>query len=161
MAKWNESRKVLDHQHSHFWRHELREVEQPNLQKDVFPYDEVCRTDFDHKIIPICPADEFVITDTTFRDGQQARPPYSAKQIVDICCHVDRLGGPQRRHPPVGVLPVRAKDKEAVAKCRELGLQFPEITGWIPAARERYQARKGGGLKETGILTSSPTTTYS
>ena len=77
MSKWNRDKIVLDHEHTRFWRHDLRDVDQPNLQKDIFPYDEVSRIDFDHKLMPIDPADELVITDTTFRDGQQARPPYT------------------------------------------------------------------------------------
>jgi len=66
MAKWNRDKKVLDHEHTRFWRHDLRDVDQPNLQKDIFPYDEVSRIDFDHKLIPINPADELVITTQHF-----------------------------------------------------------------------------------------------
>ena len=84
MAKWNKERKVLDHEHTKFWRYALNDVDVPNLQKDVFPYDEVCRIDFHHKLIPINPAETIFITDTMFRDGQQARPPYTVKQIA-IC----------------------------------------------------------------------------
>mgnify|MGYP001770165938 CR=1 FL=1 len=95
MAKWNMNKKVLDHVHSKFWRYDLRDIDEPNLQKDVFPYEEVSRIDFDHKIIPINPAEEIFITDTTFRDGQQARPPYTVKQILDLYKLMSRLGGEQ------------------------------------------------------------------
>ena len=84
MAKWNKEKRVLDHEHTKFWRYEVKDVEQPNLQKDVFPYDEVCRIVFDHKLVSMSPAEDIFITDTTFRDGQQSRPPYSVQQIVDI-----------------------------------------------------------------------------
>ena len=33
------------------------------------------------------------ITDTTFRDGQQARPPYTVKQIARIYDLLHKLGG--------------------------------------------------------------------
>jgi hypothetical protein len=82
MAKWNADKKVLEHEHSKFWKFELKDVAEPNLQKDVFPYTEIARIDFDHKIYPISPAEDIFITDTTFRDGQQARPPYTVKQVV-------------------------------------------------------------------------------
>ena len=154
MAKWNINKKVLDHEHSKFWRFELRDVDEPNLQKDVFPYDEVCRTDFDHKILPINPADEFIITDTTFRDGQQARPPYSAKQIVDLYAMMSRLGGPQGVIRQSEFFLYSSKDKEAVEQCMSLGLRYPEITGWIRAAKEDIHLVKDAALKETGILTS-------
>ena len=39
-------------------------------------------------------------------------------------------------------------------KCLELGLRYPEITGWIRAAKEDVPLVKEVGLKETGLLTS-------
>ncbi|MGA2330929.1 MAG: histone-lysine N-methyltransferase [Syntrophales bacterium] len=154
MAKWNKEKRVLDHEHTSFWRHELREVEEPNLQKGVFPYDEVSRIDFDHKIIPITPAEEILITDTTFRDGQQARPPYTVKQIVDLYALMSRLGGPNGVIRQAEFFLYSKKDRDAVDKCLELGLKYPEITGWIRAQKEDVKLVKEAGLKETGILTS-------
>ena len=154
MAKWNKEKRVLDHEHTSFWRHELREVEEPNLQKGVFPYDEVSRIDFDHKIIPITPAEDIFITDTTFRDGQQARPPYTVKQIVDLYALMSRLGGPNGVIRQSEFFLYSKKDRDAVEKCLELGLRYPEITGWIRAQKEDIKLVKEAGLKETGILTS-------
>ena len=102
MARWN--RKGLDHEHTKFWKFDLKDVEEPNLQKDVFPYDEVCRIDFDHRIISINPAEDMFITDTTFRDGQQARPPYTVQQIVDLYTADESTGRTQRGDPSVGIL---------------------------------------------------------
>jgi len=154
MAKWNKEKRVLDHEHTHFWKFDLKDVEEPNLQKDVFPYNDVCRIDFDHKILPINPAEEIFITDTTFRDGQQARPPYTARQIVDLYALMSRLGGPNGIIRQSEFFLYSAKDREAVAKCQELGLPFPEITGWIRATADDVQLVKEVGLKETGVLTS-------
>lgn len=39
--------------------------------------------------------DEIWITDTTFRDGQQSRAPYSTEQIVTLYDYFHRLGGPK------------------------------------------------------------------
>ena len=88
-------RRVLEHEHTKFWKYELRDIEEPNLQKDLFPYDEICRIDFDHQMVMIDPAEDIFITDTTFRDGQQARPPYTVEQIVDLFELLHRLGGPK------------------------------------------------------------------
>ena len=154
MAKWNRDKKVLDHEHTRFWRHDLRDVDQPNLQKDIFPYDEVSRIDFDHKLMPIDPADELVITDTTFRDGQQARPPYTVKQIVDLYTLMSKLGGENGVIRQTEFFLYSQRDKEAVARCLALGLKYPEITGWIRANSEDVNLVKDAGLKETGILTS-------
>jgi len=154
MAKWNREKRVLDHEHTTCWQFDLKDVSEPNLQKDVFPYDEVCRIDFDHKIIPINPADEIFITDTTFRDGQQARPPYTVQQIVDLFRLMSRLGGPNGIIRQSEFFLYSAKDREALDKCLALGLRYPEITGWIRAAAEDVPLVKQAGLKETGILTS-------
>ena len=75
--------------------YKLQEVEEPNLFRDIFPYSNVPKIVFDDKIIPLDLPDDFWITCTTFRDGQQARPPYSVKQIVDLYNFLHRLGGPK------------------------------------------------------------------
>jgi len=154
MAKWNAQKRVLNHEHTRFWRFELRDVDEPNLQKEVFPYDEVSRIDFDHRIIPIQPAEEIFITDTTFRDGQQARPPYTIQQIVDLYQMMSRLGGKNGIIRQTEFFLYSRRDKEAVKRCQDLGLQYPEITGWIRAAQEDIPLVKEAGLQETGILTS-------
>ena len=154
MARWNKERRVLDHEHSKFWQLEIMDVSEPNLQKSVFPYDEVSRIDFDHKIIPINPAEDIFITDTTFRDGQQARPPYTVKQIVDLYALMGRLGGVNGIIRQSEFFLYSKKDREAVTKCLELGLKYPEITGWIRAQKDDIKLLKETGIKETGILTS-------
>ncbi len=154
MAKWNRDKKVLEHEHTKFWRYALKDVSEPNLQKDVFPYDDVCRIDFDHKLMPINPAEEIFITDTTFRDGQQSRPPYSVQQIVDIYTLMGKLGGEKGIIRQTEFFLYSPKDREAVEKCMELGLKYPEITGWIRSTKEDVRLVKDMGLKETGILTS-------
>ena len=57
---------------------------EPELYRDVFPYTHVSRIEFDDTFLVPRPADPMFITDTTFRDGQQARPPYTVKQIARI-----------------------------------------------------------------------------
>jgi len=155
MARWNKDKKVLDHEHTSFWKFALKDVEEPNLQKDVFPYEEVCKIDFDHKIIPIDPAEDIFITDTTFRDGQQARPPYTVQQIVDLFTLMSRLGGPNGVIRQSEFFLYSSKDRETVEKCQDLGLRYPEITGWIRASADDVPLVKKAGLRETGILTSA------
>jgi len=154
MAKWDNERRVLNHEHTKFWRYTLQDVVEPNLQRDVFPYDEVCRIDFDHKLIPISPAKEIFITDTTFRDGQQARPPFTVKQIVDLFDLLHKLGGPNGVVRQAEFFLYSERDKEAVRKCLERGYPYPEVTGWIRANRKDLRLVKEMGLQETGILTS-------
>ena len=134
---------------------ELQDVVQPNLLRDLFSYHEVPKISFDHKIYPLNPAEEMFITDTTFRDGQQARPPYSVPQIVDLFVLLSKLGGPEGVIRQSEFFLYSKKDREAVEQCLSLGLKYPEITGWIRASKKDLPLVKKAGLKETGILISA------
>ncbi|MCX5816051.1 MAG: histone-lysine N-methyltransferase [Proteobacteria bacterium] len=136
-------------------KYPLIDVETPELFRDVFPYTDMCKVKFDHKIELIDPPDEIYITDTTFRDGQQSRPPFTAIQIEDLFDLMHRLGGPNGVIRQCEFFLYTDKDKEAVVKCMEKGYRYPEITGWIRAVKEDLRLVKELGLKETGILTSA------
>jgi isopropylmalate/homocitrate/citramalate synthase len=154
MARWNPDRRLLDHEHSQFWKYRLVEVEEPNLMRDIFPYSEIARIDFDYKFVMPNPAEQMLITDTTFRDGQQARPPYSVRQMVEIFDMLHKLSGPKGIIRQTEFFLYSAKDKEALERCRERGYRYPEITGWIRANSNDLKLIKEMGLGETGILTS-------
>ncbi|MFP3870572.1 MAG: cache domain-containing protein [Syntrophobacteria bacterium] len=154
MVRWNKYKKVLDHQHNDFCVSRLKDVPEPNLHRDIFPYDQVSRIDFDHKIVPIDPAEELVITDTTFRDGQQARPPYTAEQIDIIFDFLHRLAGPGGVIRQTEFFLYSKRDQEAVSRCLAKGYRYPEITGWIRAVEQDLDLVRTMGLNETGILTS-------
>jgi isopropylmalate/homocitrate/citramalate synthase len=132
----------------------LMDTQTPNLYRQVFPYDEVCRVEFDNQFIFIDPPEEIFITDTTFRDGQQARPPYTVEQIVDLFDMLHKLGGPNGVIRQSEFFLYSEKDKEAVTKCMDRNYRYPEITGWIRATKEDFKLVKEMGLKETGILSS-------
>ena len=155
MAKWNPGRGLLDRQGGEYWNFNLQDVSQPNLMRDIYPYDDVCKIDFDHKHMMPSPCANMLVTDTTFRDGQQARPPYTVKQISDIFDLLHRMGGPKGIIRQSEFFLYTSKDKEAVDICREKGYDFPQITGWIRAKAEDLKRVKEMGLNETGILTSA------
>lgn len=133
----------------------LQDVDEPELYRDQFPYTEIPRIFFEEETVELSPADEIWITDTTFRDGQQARPPYKVRQIVDLYKMLNRLGGPNGVIRQSEFFLYSKKDKDAVEKCLELGFEFPEVTGWIRARKEDLQLVKDMGLRETGILCSA------
>ena len=155
MAKWNPGRRLLDRQGGEYWNFNLQDISQANLMRDIYPYNEICQIDFDHKHMMPSPCADMLITDTTFRDGQQARPPYTVKQISDIFALMHRMGGPKGIIRQSEFFLYTSKDKEAVEKCREKGYDFPQITGWIRAKAEDLKLVKEMGLGETGILTSA------
>ncbi|OQA92370.1 MAG: 2-isopropylmalate synthase [Elusimicrobia bacterium ADurb.Bin231] len=151
MLKFNKKTNTLEQEEYHY---ELQDVKEPNLYRDIFPYGEVPKISFNWRIMPMSPADEIWITDTTFRDGQQSRPPYTIKQIVDIYKMLSRLSGCNGVIRQSEFFLYSEKDKEALAKCQELGCRYPEITGWIRANKNDFKLVKSSNLKETGILTS-------
>ena len=55
----------------------LADVPTPNVFRNLFPYEEVPKIAFNDRIVPHNMPEEIWITDTTFRDGQQSRAPYS------------------------------------------------------------------------------------
>lgn len=154
MARWNKDRRMLEHEHAYSRRFMLLDNDDPNLLRGIFPYTEVCLIDFDHKTATLDPAKNFFITDSTFRDGQQARPPYTVKQIVDIYEILHRMGGPRGIIRQSEFFLYSERDREAVETCQDLEYEYPEITGWIRAVPEDLKLVKEMGLGETGILTS-------
>jgi citrate (Re)-synthase len=137
-----------------FYQYELQEPGEPMLFREVFPYTKPPLIPFNHRIVPMNPPADIWITDTTFRDGQQARPPFSVQQIVDLYDMLHRLSGPNGRIRMSEFFLYTEKDKEAVTRCLEKGYRYPEVTGWIRANKKDFALVKNMGLKETGILCS-------
>ena len=136
------------------YKYSLQDVKDPNLYRDIYPYDEIPKIAFNHRHVPLSMPNEVWITDTTFRDGQQSRAPYSADQIVDLYKMLHRLGGPRGIIRQSEFFIYTKKDREALLRCMDLGYQFPEITTWIRAKKEDFALVKDIGIKETGILVS-------
>ena len=136
------------------YKYSLQDVDEPNLYRDIYPYDEIPKVAFNHRRVPLnMPADVW-ITDTTFRDGQQSRAPYSSNEILDLYKMLARLGGPNGIIRQSEFFVYTKKDREAVEKCMALGYKFPEITTWIRARKEDFALVRDIGIKETGILVS-------
>ncbi|MGA3113965.1 MAG: cache domain-containing protein [Syntrophobacteraceae bacterium] len=154
MARWNPKKRVLDHERLDLRQPNVQDLDEPNLMRDIYPYDEAPRIDFDHKLLPIDPADDIFITDTTFRDGQQARPPYTVRQIEAIFEMLHRLSGPNGVIRQSEFFLYTDKDRQALEACLAKGYEYPQITGWIRAVEEDLDLVVRMGLKETGILSS-------
>ena len=130
----------------------LVSVKDPNLFREYFQYDEVPKVVFNRRIVPMEMPSEIWITDTTFRDGQQSRQPYTVEQMTHIFDLLHRLSGPKGIVRMSEFFLYTKKDQEAVYRCLEKGYEFPEITSWIRASKKDFQLVKEIGLKETGIL---------
>ena len=136
------------------YKYSLQDVDEPNLYREIYPYDEIPKVAFNHRRVPLSMPEEIWITDTTFRDGQQSRAPYTTEQIVDIYKMLHRLGGPKGVIRQSEFFVYTKKDRDALVKCMELGYEFPEVTTWIRAKREDFALVRELGVRETGILVS-------
>lgn len=136
------------------YRYSLQDVSEPNLNRDLYSYDDIPRIAFNHRRVPIGMPQDIWITDTSLRDGQQSVEPYTVKQIVEIYKLLSKLGGPYGLIRQTEFFVYSQKDRKAIEECQSLGLKFPEITTWIRASKEDFKLVKDLGIRETGILVS-------
>lgn len=132
----------------------LEDRDDPQLYREVFPYTRVGRIEFDDTLLAPRPADPCFITDTTFRDGQQARPPYTVKQIARMYDLLHKLGGKSGLIQATEFFMYSAKDRRAIETCRSRGYRFPRITGWIRAHIDDLKIARDMDFDEVGMLTS-------
>lgn len=126
----------------------------PHRFRDAFPYHALPRARFQTDETPMAPAPERWITDTTFRDGQQARAPFTPDQVLhlyDALHRLDRGSGTIRQ---CEFFLYSDDERTTVRRCLERGYRFPEVTAWIRARPEDLRLVAGAGLRETGLLTS-------
>lgn len=151
MLEFSKKSNTLEQSEYHY---SLQDVAEPQLYRQLYNYKEVPRIPFNHRHVPMRPADEIFITDTTFRDGQQAREQYTVEQIIQLFKFMHALGGPKGIIRQCEFFLYSDKDRRAVDACRALGYRFPEVTGWIRARHEDFLLVKQMGIPETGILAS-------
>ena len=137
-----------------YYKYELQDVAEPNLFRNIYEYSTIPKVHFNHLRVPMSMPEDIWITDTSFRDGQQSMYPYTVEQIVDLFKLLSKLGGPYGIIRQSEFFIYNNKDREAVQRCQDLGLKFPEITTWIRATKEDFMLVKDLGIKETGILVS-------
>jgi len=130
-------------------------VDKPNLYREVFPYTEFPKVVFDNETVDYDIPDDIWITDTTFRDGQQARPPYTPEQVLRIYDLLHEIDGDTGLIRQCEFFLYSEKDRKAVELCKARGYKYPEITGWIRAVAADFKLVSQIGLQETGILTSA------
>lgn len=136
------------------YKYSLQDVKNPKLYRDVFSFSEVPKIAFNHRRVPMGMPKEIWITDTSFRDGMQSVEPYTVEQIVDLYRLLSKLGGPYGIIRQTEFFVYSEQDREAIRRCQDLGLPFPEITTWIRANKNDFKLVKDLGISETGILVS-------
>ncbi|AQT67036.1 2-isopropylmalate synthase [Anaerohalosphaera lusitana] len=134
---------------------QLNDISRPNLYRDVFPYTEFPKVSFESEPVQIDIPDDIWITDTTFRDGQQSRPPYTPEQILRIYDFLHEIDAGTGLIRQCEFFLYSNRDRKAVELCQARGYEFPQITGWIRATKHDFKYVTDAGLSETGILTSA------
>ncbi|MGD2176032.1 MAG: 2-isopropylmalate synthase [Candidatus Brocadiaceae bacterium] len=145
---------------------------EPDLLEKIFPFTEVPRIVFagkayeeiDGELVEFDFAERkeapLVLSDTTFRDGQQARPPYAPDQVVDLYRLLGRLSGPNQVISNSEFFLYSDSDVEALSRCLEVyedNPHYPEPTAWIRGLRNDalyLKLMQHMGLRETGLLSS-------
>lgn len=96
--------------------------------------------------------DEIWITDTTFRDGQQSRAPYTTEQIVTIYDYLHKLGGEGKIRQVNSSYIVR-KTATRYINVWNVAISFRKsLPGFVPANRTFSWSKTWS--RETGILVS-------
>ena len=124
---------------------------EPNLLREDFPYSRIPPVRFEAEPAPMARPASIWITDTTFRDGQQARAPYTLEQIVHLYDLLASMGGPVLRQTEL--FAYTSLDREAIAACQQR--PGPEVTTWMRASLDDLKSVQSTGVKETGILASA------
>jgi len=147
-VKYNKHSKLMEIEFQY------RDVKEANLFRNIYPYNEVPRLVFNHRIVPMNIPERLSITDTTFRDGQQSRSPYTVDEICYLFDLLHRLDNGSGVIKQSEFFVYSRVDREAVTRCMDKGYEFPQVTAWIRAKKEDFALVKDMGIRETGILVS-------
>ncbi len=137
-----------------YYKYRVQDVAEPNLFREMFDFEHVPKVAFNNRIVPMNVPSEIWITDTTFRDGQQSRAPFTPEQIVALYRMMNKLGGPRGIIRQSEFFVYSENDRKALIDCLSLGYAFPEVTTWIRANEKDFELVRRIGVKETGILVS-------
>ena len=137
-----------------YYEYDVQDVPEANLFPEIFTFDEIPKIAFNQRLVPMRMPKDIWITDTTFRDGQQSRAPFTPEQILRLFDMMHELGGPNGLIRQSEFFVYSQQDREALELCRDRGYRFPEITTWIRATEGDFNLVKELGVRETGILVS-------
>ena len=93
------------------YKYSLQNVAEPNLYREIYDYKHIPKIAFNMRHVPEDMPDEIWITDTTFRDGQQSRAPYTVEPLspgtdrAPVQAH-EPPQRPQGRGPAERILPL-------------------------------------------------------
>lgn len=95
------------------------------------------------------------ITDTTFRDGQQAGEPFGLDAALGLHRVLADLDAGSGRIAQTELFLYGERDRALLEAIRETGARWPEPTAWIRADARDLGLVRAAGVAETGILCSA------
>jgi isopropylmalate/homocitrate/citramalate synthase len=128
--------------------------DKPQLFRNFFPYSSLPKINFEENTVPMNIPKDIWITDTTFRDGQQAREPYRSEQMVHLYDLMHKLGGPRGVIRYTEFFLYTKEDRIAAQTCIDRGYEYPIVTSWIRANKNDMELVKKIDISESGILSS-------
>ena len=137
-----------------YYEYDVQDVPEANLFSEIFTFDEIPKVAFNQRLVPMHMPKDIWITDTTFRDGQQSRAPFTSAQILRLFDLLHELGGPHGLIRQCEFFVYSQQDRQALEMCRTRGYRFPEITAWIRATEADFNLVHDLKIRETGILVS-------
>jgi len=146
--------RALKGESADFGEYDVEDSVEPKTYREIFPFTEPPKMAWDGIDIPMEIPEKIWITDTSFRDGQQSRDPYTVEQIVELYKYLNRIGGPNGKILMTECFLYTKRDKEAVQKIRELGFEYPRVSGWIRASKEDLRVAAESKVEEVGMLSS-------
>lgn len=124
IVEYNKRNHLLE---EHTYKPSLQDVARPNLHRQIFTYGKIPKIAFNMRHVPMeCPK-ELYISDTTFRDGQQAMEPFSVDNIVELFKMLHRLGGKNGIIRQSEFFLYSDKDKDAVKNALIWDMNFPKL----------------------------------
>jgi isopropylmalate/homocitrate/citramalate synthase len=130
---------------------QINNTNAPNRHRDAYPVGAAPRVLADGGLA----ARSLRITDTTFRDGQQAGEPFTLAAAVALHAVLARLDGGSGRIAQTELFIYADRDRALLEAIRGTGAPFPEPTAWIRADPRDLALVRAAGVAETGILCSA------
>ena len=131
---------------------QINNTDAPNRHRDAYPVGAAPRVLAQGRLA----ARSLRITDTTFRDGQQAGEPFTLPAAVALHAVLARLDAGSGRIAQTELFLYSDRDRALLDAIRGTGAAAsPEPTAWIRADPRDLALVRGAGVAETGILSSA------
>jgi isopropylmalate/homocitrate/citramalate synthase len=130
---------------------QINDMSAPNRHRDTYPIGAAPRLIAGGGL----DAAALRITDTTFRDGQQAGEPFPLAAAVALHAVLARLDAGSGRIAQTELFLYSDRDRRLLEAVRESGASWPEPTAWIRADPRDLGLVRAAGVDETGILCSA------